>query len=413
MIRTLLFTLTLLTTAQIGRSQSSIYLGTSLDFGVPFANSYNQNKSVVSPHFLSYHLGGNLSAQWRFMDKFAIEVGIGQSYDSWRLKDKNFENRHEGFIVKLVNSDWSWNYYTNISYIQELNPNKLYLYSQLGYSFNNSAPNTQTQQKEFNQVKNGIREQLTATTVYAAQNTSIVPEIGIQKYVGDKHMISMGVKLNLGASNLKTGSYTVENLVDTTIINTDNYISKGSFLGFTVKYSFLLHHIPKKEKPPKVKKTKKEKPEPDTTVVVKDPPTKDPVITPVDSSQYTERVIDVTHKVKVSNPTVRIKLWDHQMVDGDRVSLNLNGDYVLVDYTLQKAMYEMDITLQEGLNRFVLHALNLGRFEPNTAAIIIMDGDKEHKIILESTLEKSGTIEITYKPEKEKKHDHGDDDSTE
>ncbi len=405
MIRRLLSAITLMICFSNGYSQSSIYLGASLDGGVPVANTYGQNKSIIKQHPLAYHLGGNFSVQWRFKDRFAIEAGVGQAYDSWRLKDANFESRYPGFIVKLANRSYTWSYFANVSYVQEIDPNNVYLYAQVGYSFNNSASNTLTQEKEFNKVQQGIKERLTATTTYFAQNNSIIPEIGIQKYVGDKHMISAGIKLNLGSSAIASGNYEVYNMVDSTTIHNDTYNSKGSFLGFTIKYSYLLHHIPKKEKPPKKPKEKPIEQPDTTTVVVNDPPVDTTSTQPVDTTQYNEREIDVTHKVKVHSPTVKVRVWDHQMVDGDRVSLNLNGEYVLENYTLQKKVYEFEINLNEGLNQFVLHALNLGRFEPNTAAIIIVDGDKEHKIVLESTLEKSGTIEITYKPKKDKDDD--------
>ena len=93
-----------------------------------------------------------------------------------------------------------------------------------------------------------------------------------------------------------------------------------------------------------------------------------------------------------------VRVWDNQKVDGDRISLNLNGKWVLENYTLAKKPHVFQIELNEGKNIFVLHALNLGEIHPNTAAIVIVDGIKENSLLLESTLESSGTIELTYQP---------------
>src|SRR5690606_13301563 len=106
------------------------------------------------------------------------------------------------------------------------------------------------------------------------------------------------------------------------------------------------------------------------------------VVIPKDSipKEIEGRAIEVTHKVAVTRKTVTIKVWDHQKVDGDRISLNLNGRWVLINYTLQKQQKVIEVELNEGTNVFVLHALNLGKYEPNTAAIIIDDGTQENKV---------------------------------
>ena len=45
-----------------------------------------------------------------------------------------------------------------------------------------------------------------------------------------------------------------------------------------------------------------------------------------------------------------------------------------------------------------MHALNLGKVPPNTAAISINDGAKKKIITLVSDLKKSGAVEIIYNP---------------
>ena len=119
--------------------------------------------------------------------------------------------------------------------------------------------------EEFEQVKNNINESINMSTTYFARNRSFVPEIGVQKKMGN-HLISAGLKLNFGNAVIQSGKYDVLNLVDTTIITNDSYSSKGNFMALTVKYSYLIHmRLPKRtqrkslEKKRKPKKRKREK----------------------------------------------------------------------------------------------------------------------------------------------------------
>ena len=70
---------------------------------------------------------------------------------------------------------------------------------------------------------------------------------------------------------------------------------------------------------------------------------------------------------------------------------------------MKKEKYEIQIELREGLNTFVLHALNLGKYKPNTAALNVFDGEKKHRIILESNMNESGTLQINYKKKRDDK----------
>ena len=85
------------------------------------------------------------------------------------------------------------------------------------------------------------------------------------------------------------------------------------------------------------------------------------------------------------------------MIDGDIISLNLNGKWILQNYTLEKEHKEIRVKLQAGTNYLVLHAHNLGIYSPNTAAVSLFDGKKTQTIVLESTLNASGTIQIDLK----------------
>ncbi|MGZ4096250.1 MAG: hypothetical protein ACXVNQ_07750 [Bacteroidia bacterium] len=110
------------------------------------------------------------------------------------------------------------------------------------------------------------------------------------------------------------------------------------------------------------------------------------------------RDFNVQDKVEVGGSELTIKIWDKGLVDGDRVSLYLNGKEIMHDHKLKKRKKEITLHLQPGKNYFVLHALNLGKIPPNTAAVEVEDGYKTREIILNSDMKKSGALEITYTP---------------
>jgi len=261
-MKNLLLIISFILLTQLCNSQHSFYAGTSYEIGVPSGNEFGSSGSKLSTHAMSGHHAGNLALQWRFKDQFSVEVGLGQAYDSWRLIDNEFEARHDGFIVKLHNNHSSWNYFASLAYSYPIVEDDIYIYGQLAYSFNQLSANTLNQFEEFEQVKNDVYENINMTTTYTAKNRSIVPEIGIQKKIGDKHLLSAGLKLNIGNAVIKSGNYDVVDLLDTSIITYDSYSSKGSFIALSIKYSYLIYQLgkrEKKEKPEKEKKEKKEK----------------------------------------------------------------------------------------------------------------------------------------------------------
>jgi hypothetical protein len=125
-----------------------------------------------------------------------------------------------------------------------------------------------------------------------------------------------------------------------------------------------------------------------------------PIVHQVKPHKLLDRKVKVQEKIEVSDSTVMAEIWDKGIVDGDRISLYLNNVEILHDFTVGKHKKEIVLHLTPGKNYLILHALNLGRIPPNTAAIDIGDNGSEKQIILNSNLSISGALEITYKPDK-------------
>lgn len=107
-------------------------------------------------------------------------------------------------------------------------------------------------------------------------------------------------------------------------------------------------------------------------------------------------MIQETHTV--ANSSVKLLVWDKNRADGDQISIYLNGELIVENFTVTKTKKEIFLNLEPGKNVIVMHALNLGLVPPNTAAISINDGVKNKLTTVISDLKKSGALELIYDP---------------
>ncbi len=109
-----------------------------------------------------------------------------------------------------------------------------------------------------------------------------------------------------------------------------------------------------------------------------------------------EREITTSSRViKVDSDKVEFRLYDHLIQDGDIVSINFNGDWILEKHSLEAKPTKLKLQLnKEGKNYLLLHAENIGKRPPNTMAISYKYLGKEERILLKSDLNTSELIEI-------------------
>ena len=113
-----------------------------------------------------------------------------------------------------------------------------------------------------------------------------------------------------------------------------------------------------------------------------------------DYEKQFNRKVRVEKIFKVSSSKVIIKVWDLNLEDGDRISLYINNENILKDYQLLNKKHKLKASLKDRVNMFILHAENMGKTPPNTAAVSIKDGNKSHNLVLKSNMKKSAALEI-------------------
>lgn len=116
-----------------------------------------------------------------------------------------------------------------------------------------------------------------------------------------------------------------------------------------------------------------------------------------DTPEKLEKRLIIAHeqKIKVDHIQAEFLLYDHKEQDGDVLSLNFNGDWVLENYALTTKPYPLKLALNAtGKNYLILHAVNTGSRPPNTVAMSYFYQGKRKQIILNSDLNTSEMIEI-------------------
>jgi hypothetical protein len=202
-------------------------------------------------------------------------------------------------------------------------------------------------------------------------------EFGIRNFAYDRsRMFDFGVALHVPFKHTYTEQYEFyENNIPT---GKGELKYLGAIMQFTLRYSFNFELPEPKPKP--------EKPEENDSTYL---------ATSVDTAGM---MIDVQGRMKSGQEEIEIVVWDKNEIDGDRITLIVNGQVVLSDYTLKRRKKVIKVKLQPGKNYIVMRAENLGTKPPNTAAVEIRTKDKRRNVTLVSDKEKSGAIEVTYNP---------------
>lgn len=99
--------------------------------------------------------------------------------------------------------------------------------------------------------------------------------------------------------------------------------------------------------------------------------------------------------INIKNSTVKIDLYDNGEIDGDSISLYYKNKLILSHARLSDKPITVLLEVSDNVNmknELVMYAENLGTIPPNTALMIITDGDKRYEVRMTSDLEKSASV---------------------
>ncbi len=111
-----------------------------------------------------------------------------------------------------------------------------------------------------------------------------------------------------------------------------------------------------------------------------------------------KREIDLLNTFRFSEDSVMIKIYDNGVIDGDVISLIINGSIVFdkVKLTASPLIYALK---SNNTTQFQIecYADNLGEIPPNTGLITISSATKTSEILFSSDLKKSAAIKVLLK----------------
>lgn len=118
--------------------------------------------------------------------------------------------------------------------------------------------------------------------------------------------------------------------------------------------------------------------------------------------KFEKRNSDVLKTIEIDNRTFTVDLYDNGEIDGDSISLFFNGKLILSHKRLSDKALSLKLNVDEDrdLNELVMYAENLGSIPPNTALMVVHDGDNRYEVRISSDLQKSGVIRFIHKPKK-------------
>jgi len=104
--------------------------------------------------------------------------------------------------------------------------------------------------------------------------------------------------------------------------------------------------------------------------------------------------------IEIENETFRADLYDNGEIDGDSISLIFNGKLILSKKRLSDKAITLTLNVDDkkDVNELVMYAENLGSIPPNTALMVVTDGNNRYEVRISSDLEKSGSIRFIHKP---------------
>jgi len=103
---------------------------------------------------------------------------------------------------------------------------------------------------------------------------------------------------------------------------------------------------------------------------------------------------DIIKTISIYQPTFKVDFYDNGEIDGDSITVFYNNKIILSHKMLSTKPISLTLSLDENVkeNIITMYADNLGSIPPNTALMIVTDGNKRYEVHISSDTEKSGSV---------------------
>ncbi|WP_127124464.1 cell envelope integrity protein TolA [Pseudoflavitalea rhizosphaerae] len=110
--------------------------------------------------------------------------------------------------------------------------------------------------------------------------------------------------------------------------------------------------------------------------------------------------------LEVDSDSIRITFYDNGDIDGDSISVFLNGAPVLANQMITDRGTNIYVKLDsmKAVNEISMFAQNLGTYPPNTALMVVTDGSTRYEVYLSSSLSQNATVRLVRKKRQDDPH---------
>lgn len=115
--------------------------------------------------------------------------------------------------------------------------------------------------------------------------------------------------------------------------------------------------------------------------------------------KITQRNAQVIKTFDVTGPSIKIDIYDNGQVDGDTVSIFMNGVLLIPAkmLTAKPITINIDVNATDEVFDIVMFAESMGTIPPNTALMVVTTATNRYEINITSTEQTSGSIRLRIK----------------
>ncbi|HNA92636.1 MAG TPA: hypothetical protein PKZ71_10330, partial [Chitinophagaceae bacterium] len=112
----------------------------------------------------------------------------------------------------------------------------------------------------------------------------------------------------------------------------------------------------------------------------------------------TNRKAELVKEIKVDTGHIKIDFYDNGQIDGDTISVYVNGSPVISRKMITAKPTSMSVTidLKKPVQEVIMVGENQGSIPPNTALMIIHAGEKRYQLLLTSDDKKNAMVRFIY-----------------
>lgn len=122
-----------------------------------------------------------------------------------------------------------------------------------------------------------------------------------------------------------------------------------------------------------------------------------PITKPVipEVARLEERKIGAQQVVFFKSDSLQLSLYDNGEIDGDTVSILINGELVMTKQGLKATAIKKTVYVPSGQTDSLtleLYAENLGKYPPNTGLLVVHDGDDTYQVRFSADLKQNAAV---------------------